>query len=37
MILTITVEIDTFEAGLNEDNLKDNIVEFTKELLISGA
>lgn len=37
MRLVITVDIDIEESGLNEDVVKDNIIEFTKNLLISGA
>lgn len=37
MILAITVDIDTKESGLNEDELKDNIIDFTRDLLIIGA
>lgn len=37
MQLTITVDIDTKESGLSEDELKDNIIGFTKDLLIIGA
>lgn len=37
MILTITVDVDTEGTGLNEDELKDNIIDFTRDLLIIGA
>lgn len=37
MRLIITVDIDIDESGLNEDEVKDNLVEFTKDLLIIGA
>ena len=37
MRLVITVDIDMEESGLNEDDVKDNIVEFTRDLLVIGA
>ena len=37
MILMITVDVDTEESGLNKDELKDNIIDFTRDLLIIGA
>lgn len=37
MRLIINIDIDIDESGLNEDEIKDNIVEFTKDLLIIGA
>lgn len=37
MKLKIIVDIDMKESGLNEDNVKDNIIDFTKDLLIIGA
>lgn len=37
MKLIITVDIDLEESGLDKDSLKDNIVGFTKDLLINGA
>lgn len=37
MRLVITVDIDVVESGLDEDQVKDNIVDFTRDLLINGA
>ena len=37
MRLNVCIEIDTEESGLNEDELKDNIVDFTRDLLMCGA
>lgn len=37
MRLIITVDIDLEESGLNSDEIKDDIVQFTKDLLIIGA
>lgn len=37
MRLTITVDVDVLESGLNESKIKDNIVVFTKDLLMIGA
>lgn len=37
MRLVITADIDLEESGLNEDEVKDNIVEFARDLLIIGA
>ena len=37
MRLVITVDIDIKESGLDPDEVKDNIVQFTKDLLIIGA
>ena len=37
MKLIMEVDIDLEESGLNEDEVKDNIVDFTKDLLINGA
>ena len=37
MKLVITVDIDLEESGLDEDFVKDNVVDFTKDLLINGA
>lgn len=37
MILMITVDVDTEESGLNKDELKGNIINFTRDLLIIGA
>lgn len=35
--LVITVDIHTKESGLSGDDIKDNIVQFTRDLLIIGA
>ncbi|MDE7423770.1 MAG: hypothetical protein K2N51_08775 [Lachnospiraceae bacterium] len=37
MELTITVDVDLKQSGLSGDELKDNIIDFTKDLLINGA
>lgn len=37
MVLDIKVEIDTDESGLDEEEIKDNIIDFTRELLVNGA
>lgn len=37
MRLAIIVDIDIDESGLNEDEVKDNIIPFTRDLLINGA
>ncbi|WP_166432455.1 hypothetical protein [Lacrimispora amygdalina] len=37
MRLVITVDIDVAESGLDEEQMKDNIVSFTRDLLINGA
>lgn len=37
MRLVITVDIDVNESGLDEEFLKDNIIDFTRDLLINGA
>lgn len=38
MILTIKIDVGVKESGYeSEDDLKDNIVDFTKDLLINGA
>ena len=37
MKLTIKVDVDIKESRLNEDNVKNNIIDFTKDLLIIGA
>lgn len=37
MRLVITVDVDVEESGLNQDEVKDDIVQFTKDLLIIGA
>lgn len=37
MRLKIVVDIDIEESGLIEDEVKDNIIQFTKDLLILGA
>lgn len=37
MRLVITVDVDLEESGLNPDEVKDDIVQFTRDLLIIGA
>lgn len=37
MRLTIVVDVDIEESGLDQDEVKDNIINFTKDLLIIGA
>jgi len=37
MKLMIEVDIDLKESGLIQEEVKDNIVDFTKDLLINGA
>jgi hypothetical protein len=37
MRLVITVDIDVKESGLDEESLKDNFIDFTRDLLINGA
>ena len=37
MRLVITADIDVEESGLDPDEVKDNIVEFTRDLLVIGA
>lgn len=38
MILTITIDVGARESGYeSEKELKDNIVDFTRNLLINGA
>ncbi len=37
MRLVITVDIDMEESGLDSDGVKDNIVQFTRDLLVIGA
>ena len=37
MKLTITVDVDLEESGLDPDEVKDNIVQFTRDLLTIGA
>lgn len=37
MRLNIVVDIDIEESGLIEDEVKDDIVSFTRDLLINGA
>lgn len=37
MTLIIAVDIDTVESGLNENEIKDNLKGFTKDLLTWGA
>lgn len=38
MKLTITIDVGIAESGYeSEDSLKDNIVDFTRDLIINGA
>lgn len=37
MRLIITVDIDVEESDLDPDEIKDDIVQFTRDLLINGA
>lgn len=37
MRLVITVDIDLEESGLNPEEVEENIVQFTKDLLTLGA
>ena len=37
MRLIITVDVDLEGSGLNPDNVKDDMVQFTRDLLIIGA
>lgn len=37
MELVIIVDIDAKESGLDEEYIKDNINEFTRDLLLNGA
>lgn len=38
MKICITLDIDIEESGYsNEDELKDNLVDFTRDLIINGA
>lgn len=38
MILTVKIDVDIKESGYeSEKDLKDNIVDFTRNLLINGA
>lgn len=37
MRLIITVDVDMEGSGLNPDEVKDNIVQFTRDLLVIGA
>lgn len=37
MRLTIVVDLDIEESGLIEDEVKDNIIQFARDLLIIGA
>lgn len=37
MRLFITVDIDVEESGLNRDEVKNNIIQFTRDLLVIGA
>lgn len=37
MKLVIKIDIDIKESGLDEKFIKDNIIDFTRDLLINGA
>ena len=37
MRIKLTIDVDSGESGLNEDEVKDNIVQFSKDLIIIGA
>lgn len=37
MRISMVVDIDLYESGLKEEEVKDNIVNFTRDLLIIGA
>ncbi len=37
MRLIITVDVNLEESGLNPDEIKDNILQFTRDLLVNGA
>lgn len=37
MRLVITVDVDVKESGLNAEKIKENITQFTRDLLIIGA
>lgn len=37
MKISININLDIEESGLNEDEVKDHIIEFTRNLLINGA
>jgi len=37
MRMIIKIDIDCEESGLNEDDVKDDIVDFARDLLINGA
>lgn len=37
MKLVITINVDAKESGLDEEFMKDNIADFTRDLLINGA
>lgn len=37
MRIKLTIDVDSGESGLNEDEVKDNIVQFSKYLIIIGA
>lgn len=37
MKLTIVVDVDIEESGLDEFKIKDNIIDFAKDLIIVGA
>lgn len=35
--INVVVDVDIEESGLNEDEVKDNIIQFARDLLIVGA
>lgn len=37
MELRIAVDVDLEESGLEEEEVKDNIISFTRDLLVVGA
>lgn len=37
MILNLCVDVDTEKTGLDADEIKDNLVDFARELLVCGA
>mgnify|MGYP007106002369 CR=1 FL=1 len=37
MLMVMAVEIDTEESGLGEQDVKDNLPDFARDLLINGA
>lgn len=37
MRINLTIDVDCEESGLEEDSVKDNIVDFTVDLLLNGA